>query len=161
MKPDSFTELLRSILRLVGVQYPLRMLAGLAGGFVLAGLLKIAAAGAPANPWLHAAAELSPTYSMALGVVVAVSVILISGRHLDEQTERDLDVIERVIERSGLSPVDRKLAWRNVLAQGGRRVPAERRATSRRAAACRGSGARDASGIGTLDYPTPQPRDPE
>ncbi len=54
---------------------------------------------------------------MALGVVVAVSVILISGRRLDEQTERDLDVIERVIERSGLSPVDRKLAWRNVSAK--------------------------------------------
>jgi hypothetical protein len=117
MKIDGFTDVLRSTLRLAGAHYPLHMLAGIAGGIVLHGFLEFASIGAPSGSWLHAVAQLSVVYTIALGILVAVFVILIGGKRLDEQTERDLDLIDRVIERSDLDHLERKLAWRSVLAK--------------------------------------------
>jgi hypothetical protein len=115
---DGLTDTLRSTLRLIGADYPLQMLAGIAGGFILDGAMEVTAAGAQPGTWLRAIADLGPLYGMALGVLVAVLIIRLSGNRLDEQTERDLDLIARIIERGGLGEIERRMAWRAVLAKG-------------------------------------------
>jgi hypothetical protein len=112
---DATTSTLRSTLRLVAAHYPLRLLAGLSAGIVLDGLLEVAAAGALDRTMLRAAADLHVGYSAALGVLASVASIVMSRNRLSDAALRDLDLVEQIIERGGLSDLDRRIAWRTLL----------------------------------------------
>ena len=108
-KLDLLTQLLRSVIKILGVDHKQRLGAGIALGLVLDGIRMVLATD------ITTFNNLGTIPTLALGISLVFLPLIFQKRKIPEDYKKVLDLIDIIIERAELSKEHRKWAYRELL----------------------------------------------